>query len=149
MFFGLLLALWFLVPGSPGRPYPAQGTLGPEAGEVPFVVAAMPFVLLPGVVAVWVFGIIPFLARRRYRSFKAIQEATSVTVQQDGLFFERDSGRALMKWTEVHHWRANKQMILVYPGIGIAYPLPRRFFSAPESFEDFKALVEARCGKQR
>jgi hypothetical protein len=91
--------------------------------------------------------LIPFLAKRNFRSYKALAESVTVEARVDGLFFRRLNGEGLLPWADIRKWRQNKRLVLVYPANNIFHMIPRRFFENDESFKQFTALLETRVGK--
>lgn len=92
---------------------------------------------------------IPYSARKNYRLYKAISEPVTVTIQEDGIFFKREGGEGLMKWSEIVKWRPSKKLVLLYPTNNLFYLLPSHIFSQESGFEAFKKLLEEKCGSAR
>ncbi|AFT68791.1 hypothetical protein B5T_00506 [Alloalcanivorax dieselolei B5] len=72
------------------------------------------------------FVINPLLCRRHYRSYKAIQEPTTMTLMDDGIRFEAESGTAMVSWDKILKWRHNDRYILIYP-------MPRLYYIVPKA----------------
>ncbi|MCU5783329.1 hypothetical protein MA04_02629 [Alcanivorax balearicus MACL04] len=91
----------------------------------------------------------PWLSRRHYRSYKAIQEPTTMTLMDAGIRFEAESGTAMVSWDKILKWRHNDRYILIYP-------MPRLYYIVPKAAAgpgfDPALLIEAlsaRVGRER
>jgi len=108
------------------------------------------YIILIGAFLLFYFCVlIPRFVSRSYRSYKALQEPTQIDIKEEGLLFTRETAQGLTPWSHITKWRANKNLILIYPTINIYYLIPGHFFTSYEAFEDFKSLLRARVGKQK
>ena len=57
----------------------------------------------------------PFLARRHYRKYKAIQEPIYIQLKDDGIEFSTADGKGLLRWEKIFKWRQNEDYVLIYP----------------------------------
>ncbi|MEQ1518989.1 MAG: YcxB family protein [Usitatibacteraceae bacterium] len=90
---------------------------------------------------------IPWRAKRNYHQYKMLSETVSIDVREDGLFFKRQNGEGLVPWNQIHKWRSNKTLLLLYPASNIFHLVPSHFFAGPEEFAVFVDTVEGRLGK--
>lgn len=74
------------------------------------------------------FIVSPFLSRRHYRKYKAIQEPVRMRLREDGVEFSNADATGVVKWEKVFRWRQNKDYILIYP-------MPRMYHIVPKSIE--------------
>jgi YcxB-like protein len=68
----------------------------------------------------------PWIARRHYRKYKAIQEEFSIEIMDDGFSLRTADSDAKIKWANVLKWRHNDEFILVFP-------MPRIYYMVPKS----------------
>ncbi len=61
------------------------------------------------------FLVNPFLTRRHYRKYKAIQEPISLSLEDRGIKFSSSDSVALLKWDQILKWRQNERYLLIYP----------------------------------
>jgi hypothetical protein len=81
-----------------------------------------------------------FLARRTYRNYKAIQEATRVELKAEGLAMETRDAQGLLRWEKVLKWRHNDQFLLIYQAPRLFHTLPKSI--AAQGF-DMDGLIQA------
>ncbi len=93
------------------------------------------------------FVYLPIKHRRTYRQYKALSEPVTVEIREDGLFFKRAHGEALVPWGHIAKWRSNGKLLLLYPAGTLFYLVPARFFPNQESFAELVKLVEVKVGK--
>lgn len=93
------------------------------------------------------FVYMPFKQRRTFRQYKALSEAVTVEVRDEGLFFKRANGEGLVPWSHITKWRSNGKLLLLYPASNVFHLLPASFFPNQESFIKFVKLIEAKVGK--
>ncbi|WP_027709752.1 YcxB family protein [Zooshikella ganghwensis] len=110
--------------------------------DVSFVVVGLVFIYLGNnVLAVGFIGaaiggnLLPFIIRRFYtpwylkrhfHKYPAIQKPISISVLENGVKFESESGEGTIMWNEIHHWREGKDMVLIYLAPKIYYVVPKR-----------------------
>ena len=80
--------------------------------------------VLSGGLVHWVLS--PWLMRRHYRRYKAIQEEQTVALAEDGLHFGSVSGASHVRWDTLHQWRQDERYILVYLMPRLFHVVPRR-----------------------
>ena len=68
----------------------------------------------------------PWMLRRHYRSYKAIQGEQTVSVRDEGVQFFSDSGESRLRWDKVFKWRRDDAYILVYVMPRLYHLVPRR-----------------------
>lgn len=90
---------------------------------------------------------IPFNAKRNFRLYKALREPTKVEVREQGIFFRRSNGEALIPWTEIIKWKKNNNLVILYPSKSIFHLLPAHYFDSEQAFADFKTRLEMHLGK--
>lgn len=82
----------------------------------------------------------PWMLRRHYRSYKAIQDEHTVTLTEQGLRFECLGGVSDLRWDRVYRWRSNRNYVLIYLMPRLYHVVPRRV--AQQGF-DLAALEDA------
>jgi hypothetical protein len=107
----------------------------------------LPLVALLAFLGALFFVYIPWRARRAFRQYKALSEPIKVTIQDEGLHFEREHGSGLLPWAQIRKWKGSNQLILLYPADHIFHLLPRHFFMNEPEFSGFQATLEARVGR--
>ena len=86
--------------------------------------------LVGGVIAV-VLGrylLVPLLARRHYRNYKANQELFSVELLHEGVRFSSATAEGILHWDKILKWRQNDDYVLIYI-------MPRLYHIGPKSIE--------------
>ena len=83
--------------------------------------------------------LLPILARRHYRKYKAIHEEFTIELLNDGVRFSSPDADGKLTWNKMLKWRENKNYILIYP-------MPRLFHIVPKSIAsngfDLKVLTD-------
>lgn len=83
--------------------------------------------------------VVPILARRQYRKYKAIHQEFALELVDDGIRFSSANGDGKVLWSQVDKWRQNDEFILIYL-------MPRLFYIVPKSVVsqgfDLQALIE-------
>ena len=72
------------------------------------------------------FGVQPWLLRRHYRQYKAIQQEQVVTLRDDGVHFTSADGEARLGWDRILKWRHSPDYVLIYP-------MPRLYYLVPST----------------
>jgi YcxB-like protein len=67
----------------------------------------------------------PWIARRHYKSYKAIQEEITVEIFDDCIRLSTADSDSKIKWAKVHKWRHNDDYILIFPMPRIYYVVPK------------------------
>ncbi len=93
------------------------------------------------------FVYVPWRARRAFDQHMALSEPVNITIQTDGLYFEREHGCGLLPWSHIRKWKTNRDLILLYPADHIFHMIPRHFFASGKDFSDFRSTLEARIGR--
>jgi hypothetical protein len=82
---------------------------------------------------------VPYIARRTYRRYKAIQEPMTIELADEVLRLSSLVGEANLPWRMIVQWRQNNRFVLVYT-------MPRLFYLVPKSLAqqgfDIQALVQ-------
>lgn len=97
--------------------------------------------LIAGLVVVFVmrYIVVPILARRHYRKYKAIHQEFALELVDDGIRFSSANGEGKVLWSQVDKWRQNDEFILIYL-------MPRLYYMVPKSIADqgfdLQALIE-------
>ncbi|MFC1580289.1 YcxB family protein [Thermodesulfobacteriota bacterium] len=97
---------------------------------------------LIGGLSVVLFGrlvISPFMARRHYGKYKAIQEPITIKLKSEGVEFATADGCGVIKWEQIFKWRQNDRYLLIYPMPRLYHIIPK---SIVESGFNLSALVE-------
>lgn len=124
------------------------GMLGTSG--TPLVQSAAIGGLVGGIIAVVLgrYVLVPLLARKHYRKYKAIQELFSVELLEDGVRFTSANASGTLKWDQVLKWRQNGNYLLIYL-------MPRLYHIIPKSIEtegfDISELIRqltAHVGKE-
>jgi len=126
-FIGLVLSWVGLVrPIDPGQP----ATLG-----------------LIGVLFIFILGVSVFSQKRTYKkiysSQKSFQEEITMTFDGEGVRWESVSGNYKVKWGDIHKYRENKNLILIYDGELLMRPVPKRVFENGEEKQFVSHLKKA------
>lgn len=86
------------------------------------------------------WGLNPWLLRRHYRQYKAIQQEQVLTLLDSGLHLANPDGHAHVGWHQILKWRCNAHYVLVYPMPRLYYVVPTAV--AQQGF-DLPALTAA------
>ena len=82
----------------------------------------------------------PWILRRHYRRYKAVQDEQTVTLTDEGVRFEGAGGVSDLRWSRVYRWRSNNDYVLIYLMPRLYHLVPRRV--ADQGF-DIAALEAA------
>ncbi|MFV0681239.1 YcxB family protein [Ottowia sp.] len=85
----------------------------------------------------------PWMLRRHYRAYKAIQEEQSVVFSDTGLQFISSMGDARLSWDKILKWRFNADYVLVYPMPQLYYIVPTSI--ATQGFDVDRLKAELAC----
>lgn len=97
--------------------------------------------LVGGIIAIVIgrYIVMPIMARRHYRKYKAIQEEFTVELLEDGVSFSSPDAEGKITWGKMLKWRQNESYVLIYP-------MPRLFHIIPKSVAaqgfDLQALTD-------
>jgi hypothetical protein len=68
----------------------------------------------------------PYQTRKQYRSYKAIQESTSIELEGSSICFSSSSGQSKLKVDDLIKWRENEEFLLIYPAPCLYHIIPKR-----------------------
>ena len=69
---------------------------------------------------------VPWYLKRHYDKYKVVKKPVSISINDEGIKFSTSDGEGLLKWDEVHHWRENDSLILIYLAPKIYHMVPKR-----------------------
>ena len=98
------------------------------------------------VLATYGLLVMPWRARRRYRASPSIATPMALSVDEQGLHFDRGGRGQLLRWEQVGRWRGSRRLVLLYPVKSGFYLVPASFFARPQDFEAFVSLLQQRVG---
>ena len=73
---------------------------------------------------------VPWYLKKHYEKYKVVKKPVSISLHDDGLKFATSSGEGSLKWSEIHHWRENDLLILIYLAPKIYHMIPKRVESS-------------------
>lgn len=109
---------------------------------VAVVILSVPLWLLAigGIVGVsYHFTITPYVSRRHYRKYKAIQGPITVQLKDEGVWIQSEDGSTIVKWEKIYRWRQNNNYVLIYLMPRLFYIIPK---TVTESGFDLSSLIE-------
>jgi hypothetical protein len=56
----------------------------------------------------------PFMAKRHYRAYAAIQESLTLELHDEGVRFSSPDGAGLISWEKMLKWRQSDDYLLIY-----------------------------------
>jgi hypothetical protein len=122
--------------------------LGLGAALVALALTRSPVLLSTlAVLATYGLLVMPWRARRRYRANPAIATPMALSVDEQGLHFDRGGRGQLLRWEQIGRWRGNRSVVLLYPVKSGFYLVPAAFFARPEDYEAFLSLLRQRVGE--
>jgi hypothetical protein len=84
--------------------------------------------------------LVRYMARKSYRSYKAIQMPVHAELTADGLALRSSDGEGVLRWDKVLKWRQDDKLVLIYLA-------PRLFHIVPKSIAsqgfDLQGLLHA------
>lgn len=103
---------------------------------------------LIGGVTVWILMhlLAPWFARRHYRTYKAIQQPITITLQEDGIRLTAHDYDTLLRWSHLLKWRENAQFILIYPIPRLFYLVPTHIAAQGFDLDALKAALKQHIG---
>ncbi|MBU1776611.1 MAG: YcxB family protein [Gammaproteobacteria bacterium] len=97
--------------------------------------------LTGGIIAILIgrYIVMPIMARRHYRKYKAIQEEFAIELLEYGVRLSSPDAEGKITWGKMLKWRQNESYVLIYP-------MPRLFHIIPKSVAtqgfDLQALTD-------
>ncbi|MBH1965850.1 MAG: YcxB family protein [Comamonadaceae bacterium] len=92
------------------------------------------------------FVISPWLLRRHYRRYKAIQEEQVVSLHDDYVRFSSPDGESRLAWNKVLKWRHNADYVLIYPMPRLFYVVPTVVAGQGFDVDRLKAVLNQKVG---
>ena len=92
---------------------------------------------------------IPIRARRHYRQYKGIQEPGAVEQTEAGIAFSGPNGEGVLRWSNIHQWRQNKRLVLIYGMPVLYYILPKSIERDGFDMQRLIQLLAERVGPER
>lgn len=84
---------------------------------------------LIGIVSIVILPItLKFRAKKDYSTNKLINRTLNYTFKEDGIYIETDSGKSMVKWSELYEMRETKHHLYLYVGSNQAIILPKQYF---------------------
>jgi len=85
----------------------------------------------------------PWYLKRHYQKYKVVKKPISILLLDMGVKFTTSNGEGLLKWEEMHHWRENSSLILIYLAPKIYHMIPKRIEKSGFSIAKLKeGLIE-------
>jgi len=69
---------------------------------------------------------VPWYLKRHYEKYTVVKKPILIFLLDDGVKFTSSSGAGFLKWSEIHHWRENDSLILIYLAPGMYHIIPKR-----------------------
>jgi len=98
--------------------------------------------------AVVYFVIIPSFAKKQYRQIKGPKEHDA-EIQPDAVRFISARGEVTIPFVELHKWKMNQDMVLIYHSDMLSHMLLRRWFSSQDDFDLFVGYLKAALGPEK
>lgn len=98
------------------------------------------------VLATYGLLVMPWRARRRYRASPSIAAPMALSIDEQGLRFDRGGREQQLRWEQLGRWRGSRRVVLLYPVKSGFYLVPASFFERPQDFEVFVELLRQRVG---
>ncbi|MET4575465.1 YcxB family protein [Ottowia thiooxydans] len=92
------------------------------------------------------FVISPWLLKRHYRRYKAIQEEQVVSLHDDYVRYSSPDGESRLAWNKVLKWRHNADYVLVYPMPRLYYVVPTAVAAQGFDVDRLKAVLNQKVG---
>ena len=75
--------------------------------------------------------------------YKVVKKPLAILMLDEGIKFSSENGEGLLRWEEMHHWRENSSLILIYLAPRIYHMIPKRIEGSGFSITKLKAgLIE-------
>jgi hypothetical protein len=81
----------------------------------------------------------PWRLRAHYAKYRQMRKPLTIAVANDGIKFESEDGVGVLKWPDIHHWRENDLLILIYLAPKIYHLVPKRIVEDGFPLEELKA----------
>lgn len=91
----------------------------------------------------------PWLLRRQYDSYKALQENVSVELVDSGLSFASLHGAGQLPWPHIFKWREDAHYLLIYQARRLYHIVPKSLGTAGLDIEALRAELMRRVGPAR
>lgn len=89
----------------------------------------------------WLY--LPYRARRTYRQQKNLQRSHQFSWDDQAIFFHSEDYEGKIRWSDLLKAREDHSMLLLYQSDALFHLFPKRSFSSPEQFNEFRSHVAA------
>jgi hypothetical protein len=89
-----------------------------------------------------IFILTPYLSYTSYKSYKLLQLPVSLTANETGLKFTRESGEFFLSWENIYQWRSLSDSIMVMVSKRVFYIIPKSQIGKESSEAIIKLLKE-------
>lgn len=115
--------------------------------------------VLPGGIG-WTFGLaayfwfifavaVPWRQRRIFRQQKTLRHPVTVEFTEEAFVAEAAHGHSRLPWAELHKWKSNSKLILIYHSDALCNLVPRRAFASDEDFQAARTFVARKMGPEQ
>ncbi len=91
----------------------------------------------------------PWLHRRNYRRYRLIQQPQTLELREEGLFFTRENGVALLAWGDILGWEQGERMLLVFIAPRLFNMIPRTIAAQGFPLQALEDELRLRVGPPR
>lgn len=88
----------------------------------------------------------PYLARRNYRKYPAMQQPQWIELTPEGIAVGSDIGEGLVTWKHITQWRENHEFILVYVMPRLFYIVKKAWAQEGVDIEGLRQQLANRVG---
>ncbi|MBK1790236.1 YcxB family protein [Persicirhabdus sediminis] len=92
---------------------------------------------------------LPKQAKKQFAQLKKLGCKARYTIDQDGFELESENGRVRQKLENLHAWKSNDRVLLVYLSDWQFMILPRRFFASDDDYQWLQESLSTHLGKMK
>lgn len=104
------------------------------------------FALLWAFLSLMVLVALPFTHRRDltaiYREHKRLHETSNWRFDDEALEGTSESGHGRLRWADIHSFKENDDMFLIYEARNLYYILPKRAFESDQELQFFSQILQ-------
>jgi hypothetical protein len=89
---------------------------------------------------------IPWYLKRHFAKYPKIRKPIEIDFDDDGIRFTSSDEIGVLRWDEIHRWRADDNYLLLYPAPRIYHLVPRRIERLGFPMKELMAHLSKRVG---
>lgn len=104
------------------------------------------FLAVTAYLVLYFFVYVPWKTRRTFRQQKSLQRRITWNFDDSGLGIESETGQGRIPWADIHKWKENDHLYLLYVSDALYYMIPKRLFSSTDDVGSVRTLLLSQVG---